>query len=78
MWVLECLGNWAEEGGGVWLDWGPRGRVTGLETDSGVPRSGGRGAGPGRHCVCLHVPPLVSHASSVTLLLHFIQVRRGP
>ena len=79
MWVLEWLGNWAEEGGGVWLDWGPRGRVTGLETDSGCPGLGAGGAGPGRHCVYLHVHvlPLVSHASSVTLLLHFIQVRRG-
>lgn len=33
-------GTWAEEGGGVWLDWGLSGRVTGLETDLGCPGLG--------------------------------------
>lgn len=62
----------------MWLDWGPRGRVTGLETDSGCPGLGAGGQGLAvTVCLHVHVLPLVSHTSSVTLLLHFIQVRRG-
>lgn len=70
-WVLERSGNWAEEGGGM-------GRGAGLGTDSGVPGSGGQEQGLAARvlaCMCTCCPG--APASSVPLLLHFMQVRRG-
>lgn len=77
-WVLEWSGNWAEEGGGVWLDWALRGGWQGWRRTVGCPGLGygGRAWPPACLPACARAAP-GAHASSVTLLLHFIRVRRG-